>query len=149
MKSVLPILLPLLMAGLLGAAEKETARHKYDFSITDSEGKVLGKGAIALPFAFGAIGKGTATWQFTANEVVSTNKYWLKAKAQLAKGTGNAKAVCEDSLLRLDFTPGWADRNVTVSWALKKKELGTVSYDDFAGSHCFAFFKISQSETQP
>src|SRR5947207_13319300 len=125
------------MAGSLGAAEKETAGHKYDFTITDSEGQVLGKGTIALPFVFGSEGKGAATWQFIASGVSSTNKYWLKAKARLAKGTGDANAACKDSWFTLDFNPGWADNNVTVSWATKNKESGTVYFDDFAGGHPF------------
>jgi hypothetical protein len=136
------------MTWLLGAGEKETDGHRYDFNMTDREGQVLGKGTIALPFAFGSEGKGTASWQFTASVVSSTNKYWLKAKARLAKGTGDAKAACEDSWFTLDFNPGWADNNVTVSWALKKKESGTVHFDDFAGGHSFASFKILQKKTQ-
>jgi len=149
MKPVLPLLFFLLLAGLLGAGEKETAGRKYGFTVTDSEGQVLGKGVIALPFVFGSEGEGTATWQFTASELSSTNKYWLKAKARLAKGTGDAKAACKDAWFTLDFNPGSADNNVIVSWAIKKRESGTIYFADFDGGHPFASFRISQKKSQP
>ncbi len=148
MKPVLCMILIAVMCGLVSAAEKETAGHKYDFTITDAGGQVLGKGTIALPFTFGSGGKGGATWEFTANEPSSTNRYWAKAKARLAKGRGDAKAACEDSWFTLNFNPDFYDNNVTVSWAINKEPSGNMCFDDYAGSHRFAFFKISQAKAQ-
>jgi|SRR6266850_3816614 len=148
MRTILLLSLCLFGATLAPAAEKDIDRHKYNFSITDRDGRVLGTGSLGLPFKFGSDGNGTATWKFTATEVTSTNRYWMKAKGRLAKGSGEAKAVCKDSWFTLDFNPGWHDNNVTVSWATKK-EAGTVYFADFVGGHPCAFFKISQKEVQP
>ncbi|HSU52514.1 MAG TPA: hypothetical protein VLT36_00485, partial [Candidatus Dormibacteraeota bacterium] len=129
-----------------------TAAHAadtpYDFTVTSQSGDVLGSGKIRLPFKFGAEGKGTADWQFTPTQAASTNKYWTKARARLGSGAGKATAECKDAWFTLDFNPGWSDNNVTVSWALKKAESGTLYFADFSGGHPCALFRISQS-TQP
>ena len=129
---------------ILVMAATYAAENAYNFSVTNQSGEVLGSGKIRLPFKFGADGKGTADWQFTPTQAASTNKYWMKAKARLARGGGKARAECKDSWFTLDFNPGWSDNNVTVSWALKKRESGNLYLADFSGGHPCASFRISQ-----
>src|SRR5262249_19724420 len=111
------------------------AENAYDFTVTSMEGKALGSGKIHLPFKLGADGKGTADWQFSPTKSASTNKYWASAKARLAAGKGKANTECKGAWFTLDFNPGWADNNATVSWALDKDESGTLYFADFSGGH--------------
>jgi len=124
------------------AAVTRAAENAYDFTVTNQRGEVLGSGKIRLPFKFGADGKGTADWEFTPAQAASTNKYWMKAKARLASGSGKASAQCKDSWFTLDFNPGWNDNNVTVSWDIKKRESGNLYFADFSGGHLCASFRI-------
>lgn len=135
----------LLLTGWEIYAAENTGQHSYDFTVTTKTGEILGTGKIRLPFQLGANGKGTADWEFAPSRAYNTNKYWLKAKGRLAKGSGKANARCGNSFLTLDFNPGWNDNNVVVSWQLKEKESGILSYSDFAGEHECALFKILQA----
>jgi hypothetical protein len=126
------------------AASIYAAENTYYFTVTDTAGEALGSGRIRLPFKLGADGEGTADWQFTATRATSTNKYWMNAKARLTTGRGKASAECKESWFTLDFNPGWADNNVTVSWALNKQEPGTLYFADFSGGHPCASFRISK-----
>ena len=130
-------MIPLLAATVL-AAEKS-----YDFTVTGEGGQILGSGRIRLPFELGADGKGTAVWQFTPTQAASTNKYWVHAKVRLAAGKGEARAESKKTWFSLEFIPVWDDNNVTVSWALDKREPGTLYLADFAGGHPCASFRIS------
>jgi hypothetical protein len=129
---------------LSSSAAENDGPHRYAFTITSVEGQVLGTGKIQLPFKLGANGNGTADWEFTATQAVSTNQFWSKAKAQLARGRGKANAECKESRLTLDFNPGWRDNNVTVSWPLKDQEAGDLYFEDFAGGHRCALFRIAR-----
>ena len=120
------------------------AENGYDFTVTGEDGEVLGSGKILLPFKLGADGKGTVEWQFTPTQTASTNSYWLSAKARLAAGNGKANAECKASWFTLDFNPGWADNNVTVSWAVDKEGSGTLYFGDFSGGHPCALFRIAR-----
>ncbi len=124
------------------AATTYGAENAYDFTVTTKDGQVLGAGKIRLPFKLGADGKGAADWRFTPTQAVNTNKYWTSAKARLAAGRGKANAECKASWFTLDFNPGWADNNVTMSWPLDKDESGTLYFADFSGGHPCALFRI-------
>lgn len=144
MKIIVAFCALLLMAANMHAAEKNV-QHPYIFTVTSKSGEILGTGRIRLPFKLGSNGKGTAAWDFAPSRSANTNKYWLIAKARLAKGNGKANARCSNSFLTLDFNPGWNDNNVIVSWQLKEQESGVLSFSDFAGGHECALFKIAQS----
>jgi hypothetical protein len=134
------------------AAATYGAENAYDFTVTTKDGQVLGSGNIRLPFKLGAAGKGTADWRFTPAQTVNTNKYWTSAKARLAAGRGKANAECKKSWFTLDFNPGWADNNVTMSWPLDKDESGTLYLADVSGGHPCALFRIArpaQRNTSP
>jgi len=137
MKTILTALILSLVSATTYAAE-----NAYDFTVTSKDGETLGSGKIHLPFKLGADGKGTADWQFSPTQSTSTNKYWTSAKARLAAGKGKANAECKNAWFTLDFNPGWADNNTTVSWALDKDESGTFYFADFSGGHPCALFRI-------
>jgi len=139
MRTILAALIISVMGTTIYAAE-----NTYEFSVMGDGGESLGSGKIRLPFKLGADGKGTADWQFTPTRTGTTNKYWMLAKARLAAGKGKATAECKESWFTLDFNPGWADNNVTVSWALDKHEAGTLCFADFSGGHPCASFRISK-----
>jgi len=128
----------------VAAASIYAGETTYNFRLTGTAGEVLGSGKIRLPFRLGDDGKGTADWQFTATRAAGTNGYWKSAKARLSSGRGKASAGCKESWFTLDFNPGWADNNVTVSWALDKQEPGTLYFVDFSGRHPCASFQISR-----
>jgi hypothetical protein len=144
MKTILALFALLATVVAIQAAEND-AQHSYNFTVTTRSGEILGNGKIRLPFALGSNGRGTADWEFAPSRAYNTNKYWLKAKERLAKGSGKANARCSNSYLTLDFNPGWNDNNVTVAWQLKEQESGALSFTDFAGGHECARFKIVQS----
>jgi hypothetical protein len=139
MKTILTALILSVVSATTYAAE-----NAYDFTVTSMDGKALGSGKIHLPFKLGAEGKGTADWQFSPTQFASTNKYWASAKARLAAGKGKANAECKGVWFTLDFNPGWADNNATVSWALDKDEPGTLYFADFSGGHPCATFRIAR-----
>jgi hypothetical protein len=139
MKRILVAFLVLVMVAIGCPAE-----NTYDFIVTSESGEVLGSGKVHLPFKLGADGKGTADWEFTPTQVTSTNKSWERAKARLSAGKGKATAKCENAWFTLDFNPGWADDNVTMSWDLNTEKLGTLCFADFAGGHPCASFRISR-----
>ncbi len=126
------------------AAATYAAENAYDFTITRKAGEILGSGKIRLPFKLGTDGNGIAEWQFTPTEAGSTNYYWMGVKARLAAGTGKAIAGCKASCFTLEFNPGWADNNATMSWPLDKAEAGTVSFSTFSGDHPCALFRIAR-----
>ncbi len=130
------------MVILLVAATTYGAENAYDFTVSTEDGQVLGSGKIRLPFKLGADGKGTADWQFTPTQAVNTNRSWTNAKARLATGKGKANAESKASWFTLDFNPGWADNNVTMSWSLDKDASGTLYFCDFSGGHPCALFRI-------
>jgi hypothetical protein len=137
MTAILAVFTILVMADTIHAAETS-----YDFTVTSESGETLGSGKIRLPFKLGTDGKGTADWQFTPTQVTSTNKFWDRAKARLGAGKGKATVACEKAWFTLDFNPGWADNNVTMSWALDTEKPGTLYFADFAGGHPCASFRI-------
>lgn len=139
MKMILGLFIILALTPAIHAAE-----GSYDFTVTSESGETLGSGRIRLPFKLGADGKGTADWQFTPTQVTSTNKFWERAKARLGAGKGKATAECKKAWFTLDFNPGWADNNVTVSWSLDTEKPGTLYFADFAGGHPCASFRISR-----
>jgi hypothetical protein len=137
------LIIVLVVFALLVVADKtHAAENSYQFTVTGQGGEALGSGKIRLPFKLGADGKGNADWQFTPTQAITTNKYWANAKGRLASGKGKANAECKDSWLTLDFNPGWMDNNVTVSWALREAESGTLHFADFSGGHPCASFRI-------
>lgn len=139
MKTILAALILSLVCATIYAAE-----NTYDFRVTSKDGQTLGSGKILLPLKLGVDGKGMAEWRFTPTQTASTNNYWISAKARLAAGKGKADAESKASRFTLDFNPGMADSNVTMSWALDKDESGTLYFEDFSGGHPCALFRIAR-----
>ncbi len=148
MKAICALLISLFTVGIAITAESGAAVHKYDFIITDSRGRTLGKGSITLPFTFGSDGKGTATWEFKATVAKTKDKYWAKAKGHLETEGGKAEAECKDSWFTLNFDPHVQDNNAMVHWDIKKEPTGTLYYCDVAGGHRCALFRIVQKDAQ-
>jgi len=95
-KAILAACMILLLVGSVIGAE-----NSYDFTVTGEGGETLGSGKIHLPFKLGSDGKGTADWQFTPTQAVSTNKFWARAKSRLMAGKGKASAESKKAWFRL------------------------------------------------